>query len=305
MAAVDPCDELKWVDELLEWWMANKAGICRSPDAVKKHRDLARQIEDSRRKECNLRTVRYHLAQIIYSIDELRQINHDLTAKLKPLKDDFCKRWADTERELNRFVSAAGFATQALVTKWFQEAGFRIADIEVAYEDGRGKHSFDIEIEHENGTYDVEVWQCTGPLVHKEQLDRMRFAGYGGRILCEDMGALDEGERYMSNHGGVGNDANLATLMKKVGQLREDRAGVVVALIPYGVQLHPLLVPPEWGAHLPKDKYVIVLQFGDGGWTEERRGTGYLVRPPESNRVEVVRDMIRSLRFEYIRPYAW
>lgn len=305
MAEADPCEDLHWIDKLLGWWGESEADICQTLGMVKKYRDLGRQIKDYRRRACNLKTVMRHTAQIINSIDELRRIGHKMTHGLEPTQDDFCRRWADAERELDLLATRAGFVTQARITRWLHEGGFKITDIEVEH-DG-GKHSFDIEIEDGAGcVYDIEVWQDTGLLAHREQRNRMRILAKGNRILCEDQGAWDKGAEHVSKHGGIDNDAeaNLATLLEKVEQLREDSVGVVMACIRPELPIHPTLIPQAWGRRLPEDKCVIVLRFGDGGRTKERRGVGYLVCSPGFGHVEAARKIIESLRFEYVEDDA-
>lgn len=309
MVEVDPCVDLKLVDELLEWWAANETSICWKPDMVEKYLNLAKKIEDYRRKACDLMTARRHIAQIIDSIDELRQMNYKLMQDLGPVQDDFCKRWADNIRALDRLANGAGFTTQALVTRWFHEAGFRITDIEVEHENAEGAHSFDIEIEDKDGnTYDIEVWQGTGSLAYEVQLTKMRALNKNGRILCDDRGAWDERMEYVSKYGGIGDDAdaNFRILTRKMGQMREGHTGLVVACIRRELRPDLTLIPKEWGPHLPENRCIIALRIGDGECTEEQRGTGYLVCSPKFDHVEETKAMIASLKFEYVDyPTQW
>lgn len=308
MAEYDPCVDLKPLDDLLAWWVKNEGNICRKPGMVEKYHRLTGRIEDYRRKACDLMMIEHHMEQIIISIDKLRQINHKLTQDLEPDSTAFCKRWADSARELDRLKNGAGFPTQALVTKWFHEARFRITGIEVEHEDA-GKHDFDIEIEAEDGsTYDIEVWQGIGPLAHEEQLTKSRALSVNGKILCVDGGAWNESMKYISKYGGIGDDAdaNFRTLMKKMAQMRKDRIGVVVACIRRDLKPDITLIPKEWGPRLPDNRCVIALRIGDGGWTEERRGTGYLVCSPKFGHADAAKTMIESLRFEYVDyPTPW
>ena len=309
MDNADPCSDLKPTDELLKWWKKMEPDICCKADMTKKYRNIAKRIEDFRSKMCNLMTVRRYLEQIINSIDELNQMNHSLVQDLGSTYDDFCKRWADNSRKMDRLTSGAGFAIQALVTKWFYEAGFQIADIEVEHEDNDGKHSFDIEIKDESGTtYDVEVWQGTGPLAYEEQRAETRALHKGNRMLCKDDGEWDERMKYVSEYGGIGDDAdaNFRTLIKKMDQMRKNHTGIVVACIRRELKPDLTLIPKEWGPRLPENRCVIALRIGDGGYTEERRGTGYLVCSPKFAHTEAVKAMIESLKFEYVKyPTVW
>ena len=316
VAEVDPCARLEPIDELLKWWTENRHDICQGNQRMtKKYDDLAKQIADYRRKACDLMTAEYHSEQIVLSIDGLRRSCHSLAQGLEADQERFCKLWGDVQRKLVRLEAGAGLATQALVTRWFYEAGLHIADMEVEHEDGNGrKHSFDIEINDEDGNgYDVEVWQGTGPLMHEMQRATVRsLESSDGRALCDDLDKREVVMRYIKGVYGVGDDAdkNFHKLTEKMGQMRKDRTGVVVACIRREWMPDLTLIPKEWGPRLPENRCVIALRIGDGGFTEERRGTGYLVCPPKFGHAESAKAMIKSLKFEYVEyptrlKYRW
>ena len=108
--------------------------------------------------------------------------------------------------------------------------------------------------------------------------------------------------KYITKLRGIGDDseANFCTLMDKMGQMRKDRLGLVVACIRRELEPDRTLIPKEWGPRLPENRCVIALRVGDGGLTEERRGTGYLVCSPEFGHTEAAKAVIASLKFEYV-----
>ena len=307
MSEVDPCAELEPIDELLEWWAANQHDICRgSQSMAKKYDELAEQVTDYRRNRCRLLTVQHILKQRgIPDIDGLRRLYPDLTRGLEAAHDNVELR-GDVDRELDRLSAGGGgggFLAQVRVTRWFYEAGFKIVDIEVKHEDGDGNsHTFDIYVEDVNGHgYDVEVWLPTGPRAHEERRVVPRLFLVGG-VPCVDPGKWDPRMKYIAKLGGRGDDAdaNFRTLTRKTRQMREDRAGVVIACIERDLRPDVTLIPKEWGPRLPENRCVIALRIGDGGFTGERRGTGYLVCPPKFGHAETAKSMIESLKFEYV-----
>ena len=305
MSERDPCAAIRPLDDLIDWWKTNQSNICRNPHMTKKYCDLTRQIEDYRRKACDVMTIKHHLEIIILHIDDLRQLNNELQRGLEPVIYCFCKKWSDIMRKWDSLAAGAGFATQALITRWLYEARFQIADIEVTHKDDTGRqHSFDVEIEDVNGNrYDVEVWHGMGIQAHESQRSMFRVLfGRKGARLCIDDGAWDATMQYVSKYGGIGNDteANFRNMMKKVGQLRKDRIGFVIVCIQPEPPTAPTLIPKTWGPELPEKKCIIVLRLGDGeAQTEDRRGTGYLVHSPEFESVEAAKGVIQSLKFEY------
>ena len=304
MSERDPCAGTKPLDDLIDWWKTNQSSICKNPHMAKKYCDLTRQIEDYRRKSCDVMTIRHHLEIIILHIGDLRLLNNELQRGLESANDCFCRRWSGTMRKLDRLAAGGGFATQALVTRWLYEAGFQIADIEVTHKDDAGRqHSFDVEIEDVNGNrYDVEVWHGMGVQAHESQRSMFRvLSDRKGAPLCIDDGAWDATMQYVSKYGGIGNDteANFRSMMKKVGQLRKDRIGFVIACIQPEPPATPPLIPKKWGRELPEKKCIIVLRLGGGEvQTADSRGTGYLVHSPEFESVEAAKGVIQSLKFE-------
>lgn len=293
MSKADPYKDLKQIDELLEWWTKNETNICQKPDMTKKYRALTLLIKDYRRRACDLMTIRHNIDHIIERIDKLLQINHKLTDDLGSTREAFSKRLDRCDRDLNSIACRAGFPTQVLITRWLHEAEFRITDIEVEHEDDVGKHSFDIEIEARDGcTWDIEVWQGTAHLIHKIQRAKSRFLGGGMRHTVE---------RRLDMDGIIGDDdADFRTLTKKMGQMRKCHTGLVVACIRREQRPDLTLIPKEWGPDLPENRCVIALRIGDGEWSDERRGTAYLVCSPKFKHTEAVKTMIESLKFEYV-----
>ncbi len=304
MAEDDPCSGTKPLDDLVRWWNANRGNICKNPHMSKEYCNLTRQIQDYRRKSCSLMTAERHLEQVLLNIDDLDRLNYGGKRNLAVAQDCFCKQWGDVERGLDRLEAGAGFATQALVTRWLYEAGFRIVDIEVEHKDDKGcLHSFDIEIEDANGDrYDVEVWYGMGPLANEIQRSKSRYLlGRNGNLLCEDEGAWDEHMKYVSEYHCIGSDtdANFRNLMGKIGQLRKDRIGFVIACMQREQSLTPTLIPAKWGPSLPAKKCAIVLRLGSGEvQATENRGTGYIVHSPGFGPVQAAKNIIRSLKFE-------
>ena len=251
----------------------------------------------------------------IPDIDGLRRLHPDLTRGFEAAHGN-AELWGDVVRELDRLWAGGGrggFLAQVHITRWFYEAGFKIMDIDVEHEDVNGnRHTFDICVEDVNGNgYDVEVWQGTGPLMHEMQCITARSLVSGDIALYRDPGKWD-GVKYIAKPGWVGNDAdkNFDTLRKKMGQMREDRTGAVVACTQHDPRHLLPLIPQDWGPRLPENRCVIVLRIGDGGFTEERRGTGYLVCPPKFGHAEAAKSMIKSLKFEYVKyptplKYRW
>lgn len=300
MAEFDPCAGLKPLDELLEWWKANRSNICRGNQRMaKKYDAIAEQIADHRGQLCRILTLRHTLERRdAPDIDELRRLRPDLTRKFGEARNVYELR-GDVDREWNRLRmggGGGGFVVQARVTKWFYEAGFRIADIEV--EHGDGKHTFDIDIEDANGNgWDVEVWHGTGQRAYEEMCVMMRGVYVRGEFH------IDYGKRHPGmKHWGKGDDAdaNFSILTGKMGQMRRDRTGVVVAYLEHWMQPWSIFIQKEWGKRLPENRCVIALRAGQGGYTEERRGTGYLVCSPKFGRVGEAKAMIESLKFEYV-----
>ena len=129
-----------------------------------------------------------------------------------------------------------------------------------------------------------------------------RSLSAGGKLSCIDPGKWDPSMKYISKYGGVGNysKANFRILIKKMRQMRENRTGVVVDCIRRELKPWLTLIPKEWGPRLPENRYVIALRIGDGGWTEERRGTGYLTCSSKFGHTDVAKTMIEPLKFEYV-----
>ena len=312
MAEVEPCANLKPLDDLMEWWKANRSNICRGNQlTAKKYDDITEQIVGYRGQLCRILTLRHMLERRdAPDIDELRRLRPDLTQKFVVARDIY-ELQGDAGRELDRLLaggSEGGIAVQAFITRWLYEAGFRIADIEVEHEDGRGKHTFDIDIEGANGNdWDIEVWSGTGPLAHEEMLTMNRGMYVRGEF-CIDPGRWQPGMKYVTERGGKGDDAdaNFRTLMNKMIQMRESRTGAVVAWIRLDPKPDITLIPKEWGPRLPENRCVIALRSGDGGLAEEQRGTGYLVCSPKFDHAEAAKAMIKSLKFEYVDyPTKW
>lgn len=306
MEEVDPCANLEPTDKLLEWWKANRSNICRGNQRMaKKYDDLAEQIVDYRGQLCRILTLRHILRRHdAPDIDELRRLHPDLMRQFEKALDLYELR-GDAERELQRLLmggGGGGLAVQALVTKWLYEAGFRIADIEVEHEDGGDKHTFDIDIEDPNGNrWDVEVWHGTGQLAYEEMCTMTRGMYVQGEFYI-DHGKRHPGMTYITEHGGKGDDAdnNFRILTGKMGQMRRDRTGVVIAYTEHMQQPWRILILEEWGERLPENRCVIALRGGQGGFTKERRGTGYLVRSDKFGRVGEAKAMIESMKFEYV-----
>ncbi len=304
MAKFDPCAGLKTLDELLEWWKTNQSNICREGQA-KKYDSITKQITDYRGQLCRTRTLRHILErQDAPDIDELRRLHPNLMRKFETAQNIYELR-GDVDRELDRLQTGSdggGIAVQARVTKWFYEAGFRIVDIEVEHMDCDNKHTFDIDIEDmNNNRWDVEVWYGTGPLAYEEACTMKRGVYVGGEF-CIDPGKYRPKMKYVTKYGGRGDDAdaNFHTLTRKMGQMRRYRPGVVVAYMEHWQQPWSIFIPKEWGLHLPENRCVIALRVGQGGFTEERRGIGYLVCSPKFECVEEAKAMIESLKFEYV-----
>ncbi len=303
MTEFDPCACLKTLDELLEWWKTIWPNISRG-NQTKKCGAVAKHIANYREQLCRILTLRYILErQDAPDIDELRRLHPDLTRKFRKARDIYELR-GDVDRELDCLKMGSGgggFAVQVLVTKWFYEAGFRIVGVEVEHKDG-GEHTFDIDIEDmNNNKWDVEVWHGTGPLAYEEMRTMTRGMYVRGEF-CIDPGKHNPNMKYVTKYGGRGDDAdaNFQTLTSKMGQIRRDHTGVVVAYMQHGQRPWHTFIPKEWGPHLPENCCVVALQVGQGGFTEERRGIGYLVCSPKFGRVEEAKAMIKSLKFEYV-----
>ena len=291
-----------------------------------KYRVIAKEIKVYQRKAHDMDTLVNALKDIVTIIHKLRQIDHRLTQELESVQKDFCKHWADSVRDRDIMEVRAGIPTQALVTMWFYQAGFQITDIEIKYKDNNDdEHSFDIEVEDQEGnTYDIDVWQATGSLVNLKYYKKQIFLL--GKDVCDEKGVNNEATTTLGNahpfgpplcdEKGVNNEAtaallkkcelgddskaNFCALMNKMRGLREDRTGIIVALIPDKVLSFFPLIREEWGECLHENKCVIVLRLGNGGWSEERYGTGYLVCSPKFAHVKKVKDMIGALKFECV-----
>ena len=109
MAEVDPCANLKPLDDLLEWWKANRSNICRGNQlTAKKYDDIAKQIAGYRRQLCHILTLRNMLERRdAPDIDELRRLHPDLTQKFVAAQDIYELR-GDAERELDRLLAGSG-----------------------------------------------------------------------------------------------------------------------------------------------------------------------------------------------------
>lgn len=300
----DPQTIIRPLDDLILWWGYAQDEICKNERMSKEYDDLTKKVKDYRRKTYDALTEDYHLKYAIFHICSLRLLNGSLEQSLGTIKDCFCGRWGDTQRRLGRVN--AGFAVQALVTKWFHEVGFQIADIEVKHKDSEDReHNFDAEIEDKSGSkYDIEVWHGRGVMPHERDSSADNYLlDKGGTILCEVKGVWNESMKYVSEHGGIGDDAdaNRLNLGKKIKQLRRDRVGFVIACTRREMPFESLLVPPSWGSNLPDKKCVIVLLLGDGDTqTVEKRGIGYVVHSRGFEAVEAAKNIIRSLKFECI-----
>lgn len=91
MAEVDPCAELKPVDDLLEWWTANRHGVCQENlRMAKKYDDITKRIANYHRKVRRILSLRHILRQRdVPSIDDLRQRHPGLTRKFGAAQDNF------------------------------------------------------------------------------------------------------------------------------------------------------------------------------------------------------------------------
>ena len=271
---------------------------------AKKYDGIAKQIAGHRSQLCRILTLQHILKRDdAPGIDELRRLHPDLTRKFGEVRNIYELR-GDAEREKKRLLMGSGgggLVVQALVTKWLYEAGFRIVDIEVEW--GDGKHTLDIDIEDANGNrWDVEVCHLTGQLAY-EEMCTMMMGMYVRNEFYIDHGKWHPGITYITKHRCKGDDSDdiFHTLKdKKMEQMRSDRMGVVVAYMEHMRQPWRILIPQKWGPRLPENRCVIALRGGQGGFTEERRGTGYLVCSPNFDRVVEAKTMIGSMKFEYV-----
>lgn len=303
MAEDEPRKIIQPLDGLVCWWKHEQGKICKTQHMIKEYNALTGNIEDYRRKTHDVLTEEYHLKYAIFHICSVRLLKSKPDQDLETAKDCFCRRWGDAKRRLGHIN--AGFAIQVLVTRWIYEAGFPIADIEVKHRDSKGcEHSFDVEMEDKNGDkYDVEIWHGRGVMAHERDSSADSYlTDLKGRPLCREKGVWKESMKYVSEHGGIGDDsdANWRNLMKKIRQLRKDHDGFVIACMGRELPPTPQFIPMSWGPKLPPKKCIIVLQL-DGGdaQTAERRGIGYVVPSPgfDSTAAESI---IRSMKFKCV-----
>ena len=288
-------------DKLICWLKVNEGNICKNPQMTKKYRELIKKIENCRKEAFELGTKRCYLEQVMLCISKL---NVKPDQYLDIIKECISDQLGDIKRRIDN-VFKTGFFTQGIVTRWFYESEYQIIDIEKGK---KKEYDFDIEIEDKNGNrYDIEVWERGGIIEHKIKDSMFRIAqDENGNIISKYKG-VNKDTKYVSELGGVSDGPvldDLCKLLKKIKQLRKGHTGFLIACgigkeISAKLPLHHPGIPSEWGLRLPEKKCVIVLRFDD--LLSETRGIGYIVHPPRFDNIETAKNIIQSLKFEYVK----
>lgn len=283
------------LDDMIQWWKDYKKNGCSNQTLVEKCDRLIIPLEKYRKDLGN--KVRTY-AQSADSAIEMQRMYGRESNEFKDAEILFNQK----KRQIVSTIDGCGRHVQALVTRWFLEDDhFKVVDMEMQ---GQG-YDFDILIADEyDDRYDVEVWFGHNKRHHAARESTMIFGGskdnphidYGSVPVRLKNVASDQGEINMNSA------PDLPNVMKKLGQLRDEHTGFLIACRPQAIP--PEITATDFPTVLPEsiqtNKCIIVLDF-DGGGVFGKRGTGYLIHHPDFDQSSrnVAKKIIQSLGFKY------
>ena len=283
------------LDDMIQWWKDYKRNGCSNPVLVEKCDRLIVPLEEYRRDLGN--KVKAH-AQIADSAMEIKHMHGWESNEFKNAETQSIQK----QREIASTIDDYGRYVQALVTRWFLEDDyFKVVNLEMQGSD----YDFDILIADEHDDrYDIEVWFGHNKRHHASRELTMIFGG------SKDNPHIDRGsipvrlKDVASDQGGINMNSapDLPKVMEKLGQLRDEHTGFLVACRPQTMPSEITatdfpIVPPE---SIQTNKCIIVLD-SDGEMAFGKRGTGYLIHHPDFDQSsrDVAKKIIRSLGFKY------